>query len=182
MRLKYFMAVFALIMSGYSAHAQQSIDRITVDLQNVPLSEAMSEIEEICGYTFFYDEEQVDLAERVSVKADRQSLEDALKTMLAPTGLSFEIRQKQIALFPASMERTAERLVTGTVCDINEEPLVGVAVMLEGTTTGVATDSDGRFALTVPAGVSMLTFSSLGYVTKKVGCGKRRRNRLGVGG
>ena len=54
MRLKYFMAVFALIMSGYSAHAQQSIDRITVDLQNVPLSEAMSEIEEICGYTFFW--------------------------------------------------------------------------------------------------------------------------------
>ena len=176
MRLKYFMAVFALIMSGYSAHAQQSIDRITVDLQNVPLSEAMSEIEEICGYTFFYDEEQVDLAERVSVKADRQSLEDALKTMLAPTGLSFEIRQKQIALFPASMERTAERLVTGTVCDINEEPLVGVAVMLEGTTTGVATDSDGRFALTVPAGVSMLTFSSLGYVTKKVSVPEARQD------
>ena len=170
------MAVFALIMSGYSAHAQQSIDRITVDLQNVPLSEAMSEIEEICGYTFFYDEEHVDLAERVSVKADRQSLEDALKTMLAPTGLSFEIRQKQIALFPASMERTAERLVTGTVCDINEEPLVGVAVMLEGTTTGVATDSDGRFALTVPAGVSMLTFSSLGYVTKKVSVPEARQD------
>ena len=169
MRLKYFIAVFVLVLSGYFAHARQSTDRITVSLQNVSLSEAMTAIEKASGYTFFYDEGQVDLSVKVTLNADGMPIEDALSAMLATAGLSFEIHQKQIALTPVSDSRSSGDVVSGTVYDISETPLAGVAVMVEGTTSGVATGSDGNFSLQIPRGSSrILVFSSLGYVTKKV--------------
>lgn len=166
--MRYLLTVIMLI-AGISASGQQIMDRITVDLENIPLSEAVAGIEKASGYTFFYDEEQVDLTLHVTLKADAQPLGAALETMLAPVGLAFEIRQKQIILFPASINIPGGKLITGTVLDVNEEPLVGVAVMVEGTAAGTATDSRGCFSLSVPAGIApVLTFSSLGYVTKKV--------------
>ena len=68
-----------------------------------------------------------------------------------------------------SAEQQRKRTLTGTVVDINEEPLAGVAVMIDGTTTGVASGIDGSFMLSLPERSSgVLVFSSLGYVTKKV--------------
>ena len=36
--------------------------------------------------------------------------------------------------------------ITGTVTDANSEPLVGVNVLVKGTTTGAITDIDGNFS------------------------------------
>ena len=40
--------------------------------------------------------------------------------------------------------------VTGTVVDVKDNPLEGVAVLLKGTTHGVVTDSKGKYTLTFP--------------------------------
>lgn len=45
--------------------------------------------------------------------------------------------------------------VKGTVADTNGEPVIGAGVMVKGTTTGVATDIDGQFTLTVPANATL---------------------------
>jgi hypothetical protein len=37
--------------------------------------------------------------------------------------------------------------ITGTVTDANSEPLVGVNVLVKGTTTGAITDIDGNFSV-----------------------------------
>jgi TonB-linked SusC/RagA family outer membrane protein len=60
------------------------------------------------------------------------------------------------------------RVVTGTVLDTYDEPLVGVTVRVEGTTTGGATDVDGNFNLKVPSGTVVLNVSYVGYATQKV--------------
>ena len=54
--------------------------------------------------------------------------------------------------------------VTGKVTDQQKEPLIGVAVMIQGTQTGTMTDLDGNFKITVPEG-STLDFISIGYET-----------------
>ena len=58
------------------------------------------------------------------------------------------------------------RTVTGTVYDSKEQPLIGVSVVLVGTTTGTSTDLDGNFSLNVPNSAANLEFSYMGYVTK----------------
>ena len=60
------------------------------------------------------------------------------------------------------------RELSGVVLDATDFPLVGVAVIVEGTTNGVMTAEDGTFALTVPATEVILNVSSLGYETKLV--------------
>ncbi|MBU3125841.1 TonB-dependent receptor [Sinomicrobium sp. 2019215] len=57
--------------------------------------------------------------------------------------------------------------VSGTVVDENNIPMIGVTVMQENTSRGVATDFDGNFTLEIEAG-STLTFSYVGYLTERI--------------
>lgn len=68
----------------------------------------------------------------------------------------------------APAEQGGKREVKGQVLDTNNEPLMGVAVVLAGTTTGVTTDLDGYFTMNVPEGDVTLEFLSLGYSEKKM--------------
>ncbi|MBQ9469821.1 MAG: TonB-dependent receptor [Bacteroidales bacterium] len=47
-------------------------------------------------------------------------------------------------------------------------PMPGVSVVVKGTTTGTATDMDGRYTLSVPADAQTLVFSYIGYATQEV--------------
>ena len=60
------------------------------------------------------------------------------------------------------------RELSGVVLDATDFPLIGVAVIVDGTTNGVMTADDGTFTLTVPATEVILNVSSLGYETKLV--------------
>ena len=58
----------------------------------------------------------------------------------------------------------AQHTVSGTVTDLNGEPLAGVAVMVQDSPspTGTTTDLDGTWSLSVSPD-AVLEFSSLGY-------------------
>lgn len=70
-----------------------------------------------------------------------------------------------ILLLPATVWAQAARTVSGTVSDELGEPLIGVSVTLPGRTGGVTTDIDGNYRIAVPAGVSKIAFSYVGYNT-----------------
>ncbi|MGL4805120.1 MAG: carboxypeptidase-like regulatory domain-containing protein, partial [Bacteroidales bacterium] len=57
---------------------------------------------------------------------------------------------------------SSEVKIQGIVKDETGEPLIGVSVVVEGTTIGTITDFDGNYELAVPAG-SKLVFSYIGY-------------------
>lgn len=57
--------------------------------------------------------------------------------------------------------------ITGAVTDANSEPLVGVNVLVKGTTTGAITDIDGNFSVSGKKG-STLVFSYIGMLTQEV--------------
>ena len=44
--------------------------------------------------------------------------------------------------------------VSGTVSDVNGEPLIGAYVLLQGTTTGTSTDVDGKYVIDAEACIS----------------------------
>jgi len=53
---------------------------------------------------------------------------------------------------------------TGTITDSNKQPLPGVSVVVKGTTIGTTSDFDGKYAIKVESGKT-LVFTSVGYVT-----------------
>jgi len=66
------------------------------------------------------------------------------------------------ALFLGHMTAFAQRQISGTVNDPAGNPLVGVGVVVRGTTSGTVTDLNGSYSLSVPENATLL-FSCIGY-------------------
>ena len=67
--------------------------------------------------------------------------------------------------------------VSGVVVDATGYPLIGVAVLIKGTTVGSSTDLDGKFEFVLPSSVgggTLLEFSCLGYKTQDIPLGNKR--------
>ncbi|GAB6121838.1 DUF4139 domain-containing protein [Dysgonomonas termitidis] len=56
--------------------------------------------------------------------------------------------------------------VSGVVLENSGEPLIGVSVVVKGTTIGTVTDLDGRFSLVIPQNGKDLVFSYVGMVSQ----------------
>ena len=57
--------------------------------------------------------------------------------------------------------------VKGTVKDTNGDPIVGAAVLIKGTQTGVTTDIDGNYSINVPSNAT-LRFTALSYADEEI--------------
>ncbi|MCR5050988.1 MAG: carboxypeptidase-like regulatory domain-containing protein, partial [Paludibacteraceae bacterium] len=67
-----------------------------------------------------------------------------------------------------AMAAFADISVKGTVIDAEtSEPMIGVSILVKGSTTGTVTDFDGNFELSAPNG-AVLQFSYLGYKTQEL--------------
>ena len=65
--------------------------------------------------------------------------------------------------------QVVDRTISGTVVDAETgEPLVGVNILVSGTTIGTATDAEGSFRLDVPDDAAVLEVSYIGYVDRDV--------------
>jgi len=63
--------------------------------------------------------------------------------------------------------------ISGTVTDnATGQQLPGVSVVIKGTFTGTATDTDGAYTISVPSSGTILVFSFMGYVTQEVPVGE----------
>ena len=78
-----------------------------------------------------------------------------------------------ILAFPLVL--SAQTVVKGVVTDENGEPLIGVGVLVEGTTTGTETDLDGNYEIKVPSTASNLVFSCIGMATQTIPVGDRTK-------
>ncbi|WP_300798942.1 TonB-dependent receptor [uncultured Alistipes sp.] len=66
----------------------------------------------------------------------------------------------------------AQNTVVGRVVDTNDVPLIGVNVVVKGTTTGTTTGIDGNYTIKVGENQTLI-FSYLGYTTVEQPVGKR---------
>jgi Outer membrane receptor proteins, mostly Fe transport len=77
-----------------------------------------------------------------------------------------------MSLFSVSVAFSQNGTIKGIIIDAaNNEPCIGAAIVIEGTTNGTAADLDGNFTITnVPAGTHTLVASYIGYLplTKSV--------------
>ena len=67
-----------------------------------------------------------------------------------------------------------QRTITGTVTGNSDGlPMVGVNVIVQGTTQGTTTDVDGNYSLNVPADATNLVYSFVGYRSQGIAVGNR---------
>ena len=74
-----------------------------------------------------------------------------------------------VSLFLFVGTALAQTKITGTVLSQEDgQPIIGAAVKVDGTNTGMLTDVNGKFSLTLPEGKKTLTISYLGFQPKTV--------------
>ncbi|MGB5368930.1 MAG: carboxypeptidase-like regulatory domain-containing protein, partial [Flavobacteriaceae bacterium] len=61
----------------------------------------------------------------------------------------------------------AQTTFSGRVLDENNDPLPGASIVIQGSSTGVASDFDGNFEIELPQGNEILVVSYIGYVTQE---------------
>lgn len=72
-----------------------------------------------------------------------------------------------LAFFMQTMQAQEARTITGTITDPEtNEPLVGVNVVVKGSTIGTVTNVDGKYTIKLPAGASFVEVRYVGYETK----------------
>jgi TonB-linked SusC/RagA family outer membrane protein len=67
--------------------------------------------------------------------------------------------------------KVQDKVITGTVTDKDGITLPAVSIRLKGTTTGITTDVNGKFRISVPDANAILVFSFVGYGTQEVKIG-----------
>lgn len=150
-------------------------ERITLDLNNVPLISALDSIQQHSGYRFSYSLELVPLLKesRVSIHFKNHSIEKVLSLLFAEKGIKYRVIDNMVLLSkspPASTKRTdlpgLIQVIKGKVVDKeSHSPLanVSITVLNASMARGAITDSNGFFLLEIPVGRQSLQFSSIGY-------------------
>ena len=64
-----------------------------------------------------------------------------------------------------------EQKITGTIRDVNGNPLAGASVSVKGTVQNTVSDANGLFTLTVADATSILVISYVGYATQEITVG-----------
>lgn len=150
--------------------ASMMAKNLTVTFSDTPIEQAMAEIKKQSGYEFVYKKNLIDKNERVTLKLRDVSIEQVLNRIFNDdSGIKYELIDKTIILSKAPDNSPYfKRNVTGFVTDTKGEPLVGVTVFVDGTTTGASTDLDGQFSIIMEKGKDKLRFSYIGMKTKTV--------------
>jgi TonB-dependent starch-binding outer membrane protein SusC len=138
---------------------------VSVHRDSVLLQQVLLDIATQAGLGLSYGEDVARSATRVSLDASRVSAADALARAVKGTPWAVLVNAAgQVSVVSADERRLG--VVSGRVTDrATGAPVVGAAVLLDGTRLGVTVGEDGRFRIAnVPAGDYRVTARRIGYL------------------
>lgn len=181
------MRIFILFISigltsvyGNSVASQTKID---IDVKSISIEEFFNEIQNRSEYIFFYKDNVLNTDKKVSLKLKNAKISKVLDEAFSNTNLSYTIVGKQVVVkydhqksvsdtFLNEKSSIQEKIVSGTVKDKDGMPLLGVNIIVKGTTKGTQTDFDGNYSIAVPDD-AVLEFSFVGMLKKSVVVGEQ---------
>ncbi|MEL7587828.1 MAG: SusC/RagA family TonB-linked outer membrane protein [Prolixibacteraceae bacterium] len=171
MKLTAIMVFGVLIQVNASVYSQT---KLNLDLSDRSIESILQEIENQSEYFFLYNNEQIDVTQKISVDVANKSVDDVLEVILAGTGIKYLKKDRQIALYKEDINairiqpNQQFKSISGRVADSSGSPLPGVSVVVKNTNNGTITDVDGRYNLkNIPAN-AILIFSFIGMRTQEM--------------
>ena len=169
--MKLTVLMLAVCLSSVVASTYAQTATLNVSAKNETLEKVLKQIEKQSEFLFFYNLEEINKNEKISINEKNANIQTVLDAIAAKTGLKYTIKDRHIVLTseaaPASTATTQQnRKVTGTVSDAFG-PVAGANVIQKGTTNGTTTDMDGNFSIEVPANAT-LQISFIGYIPQDI--------------
>ena len=184
-RLTKIMFVLGFLLTSVWSYSSNSVyaqnQKFSFEFKQTSIKTIFQYIEKHSEFIFMYRTDLLDTSKKVSVKVEKQSIEQILEQVLKGTSVVYEINDRQIVLKKRTDERKVipqqsgqKRLIQGFVKDEKGEVIIGATIKVKNTEIGTATNMDGLYNLTVPSESSVLVVSYIGYVTQEVTVGKRQ--------
>lgn len=169
MKLSIILLVLSLLQVSAGVFGQNTL--LNLKLQNVTIAEVFDRIEDQTDYYFFYNRDEFNDKEIVSVDFTNKNISEILDYILENKPLGYEIIGNNIIIKAKNPGETAvsqSRTVNGKVTHVSGESIPGVTVSLKGTTHGTITGIDGSFSLSSVSADAVLVFSFVGLKTQEI--------------
>lgn len=138
---------------------------ITLNMKNAEATLIFLKIEQQSSYKFFYKTEQIKQLKNISIQVRNAPIKNVLDEIFNGTNFTYETTGEQIVVLEKKIEKKELITVTGNVKDTKGETIIGVAIVIKGTTSGVVTDINGNFSIKA-APDNILQFRFLGMKDK----------------
>ena len=168
MRLFLFFMILGVL---YSTASVSQSKRFSLNEKNISVKEVLNLIERQSGYRFFYEDTNLNVDEKLTIKIDDSTIEEVLNQLFEKTGIEYKVMDNNFVVLKLSNKTNGlnkgeqHKAVSGKVTDTSGAPLPGVSVLVKGTTKGTITDFDGNFQLHEISTEDILVFSFVGMRT-----------------
>jgi TonB-dependent starch-binding outer membrane protein SusC len=152
---------------------------------DITIQELLNEIENQTDFRFFYNNDEVNVSNKINIHVSNKSITETLTQAFINTPYSFRDLGHNLILIEAKAQEPGNnqteqlfdanqpRYVAGRIYDSSGTLLPGVTVFAQGTKTGTITDARGEFSMVLPPEAEMLTFSFVGMRTQIVSLAER---------
>ncbi len=164
---------FSLIVTNAAAQAPVEKIAITVSGSSNTLKQLFETIEKQSHYKFAYDENDINLTQKISTTPGKIDLPDLLDKISSQTGLKFIQKNNTIlvegkaAMAVIPLADKDKFIVSGIVIDAAGAPVSGANVVIKGGNSAVVSDAKGNFTLNAYKG-AVISVSFVGYKTQDV--------------
>lgn len=168
---KLFRALLILLL--IAVPVQWAAAQLTLSTPRTTLGTVIKQIQSQSKYQFFYND-KLSTVTVEPLKVKDASLEQVLNTLLKNKDISYKIEEDIIYLSEKensnSLQQQSgkERTITGQVVDAKGEPLIGVSILVKGTTDGAITDLDGNYKIMTKSNNPVVVYSYIGYKTQEI--------------
>ena len=162
------------VLSVFAVDSYSQTTKLTLNLEKSTIRNVLNEIENKSEFKFWYSGD-INVENMISISQNDKNILEILEEVFKGTDIRYEIYNRQIALykdtkpdFSLMVQQPGTREITGTVKDTDGQPLIGVSIVVKGTTLGSITDVNGNFRFEVPVDAKVIVCTYVGMKTQEV--------------
>ncbi len=170
---KMFMVVQLMFIVSLSYAATDNDTKlVTFVVKSENLNDVLIKFKDQTGVDILYNKQLIGDRKCSDFEVVNQPIEVILSKILEGTGFGFS-KVDGVYVIKQNTDKTVQPVeplsISGVVVGTDGEPLPGVTVLVKGTSWGSATDTEGRFKLSLPSQEKVvLVFSFVGMQTKEL--------------
>ena len=165
MKLTWMIVTIMCMQVSATSFAQQ---KISITAKQVSIKALLKTIENQTEYRFVYSNNALANDKKISVNIHEVSLDEAMRTLLKETGLTYTLKESNLVVIYANKKSGKDVVVSGKVTDEDGLALPGVSVKVSGLSVASTTDGSGAFSIRVPDNSASLEFTSIGYIKQTI--------------
>ena len=132
MKLTLLFTLLCILHISANTYAQTT--QVSVNVKNGTFYDVVKQIEKQSEYLFFYNSKDIPNDLPVNLQETKSNITVILDYLVKEYNLSYKINDRHIFLTKNAVVQEQGKRITGTVKDLNGEPIIGGNVVEKGTT------------------------------------------------